>query len=82
MAHISSSVATWVIHTIPATAAEPTHLHYDVRFIFEANNQRALIISRESKDLAWVPVVDIPSYSRDRSILRMVDKMMLLSKNQ
>lgn len=38
---------------------EPTHLHFDVCYIFEAPDGAPLTISDESTDLAWVLVDDI-----------------------
>lgn len=63
------------VHAIPASAKEPAHFHYDVRFLFAADRHTPLVISRESKDLTWVPVVDIGKYSVDDSIMRMMHKM-------
>ncbi len=63
------------VHHIPAHSAEPAHYHYDIRFIFIANPTEPLIISNESKDLAWVDVANIKRLGVDRAILRMVDKM-------
>jgi 8-oxo-dGTP pyrophosphatase MutT (NUDIX family) len=63
------------VHAIPASSKEPAHFHYDVRFLFTANRHTPLIISGESKDLAWVPVADIAKYSVDDSIMRMAHKM-------
>jgi 8-oxo-dGTP pyrophosphatase MutT (NUDIX family) len=62
------------IHTIPARKDFPEHLHYDIRFIFEADRGEALLISDESHDLKWVPFHQLSTYTSNTSILRMVDK--------
>lgn len=72
---VSDNIYDVDVHEIPATAKEPAHFHYDVRFLFIADRHTPLIISSESKELAWVPVADIAQYSVDDSILRMVHKM-------
>lgn len=41
------------IHEIPKFQDVPGHFHYDVRFLLIANDSQPLIISEESKDLAW-----------------------------
>ena len=72
---VSEDIYDLDVHAIPASSKEPAHFHYDVRFLFIADRHTPLVISSESKDLAWVPVVDIEKYSVDDSILRMVHKM-------
>lgn len=62
-------------HIIPSNPATQQHFHYDVRFLIEAEIDEPLIISAESKDLAWVAfdsVADIVRYNP--SILRMLEK--------
>ncbi len=39
---------------------EPTHLHFDICYAFEAPENAPLIISDESTQLAWVPLSKIP----------------------
>ncbi|WP_234988819.1 NUDIX hydrolase [Tropicibacter naphthalenivorans] len=61
------------IHEIPARGAEPAHLHYDVRFLFQARS-RAFRVSSESLDLAWVPLSELAAYTDAPSVLRLRDK--------
>lgn len=63
------------VHPIPARRNEPDHFHYDIRFLFEADETEPLTISSESKDLAWVPLTEIDRYTTEESILRMVRKV-------
>lgn len=68
------------IHTIPARKTDPEHLHYDVRFLFEADEDEPLIVSSESKDLAWVELDQLESFiDSNDSILRMARKSLQLS---
>jgi 8-oxo-dGTP pyrophosphatase MutT (NUDIX family) len=62
------------IHAIPARGAEPAHLHYDVRFLLEADRAAPLVVSHESRALAWVPFDAIAALNADESISRMVAK--------
>ncbi len=61
------------IHEIPARGSEPAHLHYDCRFVMQAYDEE-YIISEESHDLAWIPLVDIEKTTMEASILRMANK--------
>ncbi|MEK7323092.1 MAG: NUDIX hydrolase [Pseudomonadota bacterium] len=63
------------VHSIPARGDEPRHLHYDVRWLLEADRAAPLVISSESKDLAWVALEDIGRLTTDRSIARMTEKL-------
>ncbi len=62
------------IHTIPARAQEPEHLHFDVRFAFRHTGAGNYAVSDESHDLEWIPLESITAYTQETSILRMVRK--------
>lgn len=62
------------IHTIPARKEVPEHLHYDVRFLLEADPGASLQINHESRKLAWIPLKKVSEYNSDRSVLRLADK--------
>ncbi len=64
------------VHEIPARKDEPTHFHYDIRFLFETDDSEPLVISSESKDLGWVPLNRIEEYTKEESVLRMVRKIL------
>jgi len=62
-------------HVIPEKGDIPEHFHYDIRFLIEAEMNEPLVISKESKDLAWIPfdsVIDL--VGQHQSILRMLEK--------
>lgn len=61
------------IHAIPATPKEPEHLHYDLRFLMQAE-AGDLHVSDESKALEWVPLLDMHRYSAAPSVLRLRNK--------
>lgn len=62
------------VHAIPANPKEPAHFHYDIRFLFAADRTVPLVISNESKDLAWVEIEKIAELTAEESVLRMVRK--------
>ena len=67
------------IHSIPARKGFPEHQHFDVRFVFEADEAEDFIVSEESHDLAWVSLMDLRSKtSANDSILRMAEKVPVL----
>lgn len=64
------------IHTIPARKDFPEHLHFDIRFLFEASRTEAFTITEESHALAWQPLITIaPLVNHSESILRMAKKV-------
>jgi 8-oxo-dGTP pyrophosphatase MutT (NUDIX family) len=61
-------------HLIPARKQEPPHYHYDLRFMIEADPAEPLVVSNESKDLAWVEVSRVTTLNPEESMARMVRK--------
>jgi 8-oxo-dGTP pyrophosphatase MutT (NUDIX family) len=62
------------VHEIPARADVPAHFHYDVRFLLVADKTAPLLVSSESKDLAWVALEQIEQFTQEESVLRMARK--------
>jgi 8-oxo-dGTP pyrophosphatase MutT (NUDIX family) len=62
------------VHAIPERKGEPEHVHYDVRFLLEADPSEPLVVSAESRDVAWVPLSGIAALNTDASMRRMVAK--------
>ena len=62
------------IHPIPARRGEPDHLHYDVRFLFNADPGEPLAASPESRAVAWVRLDAVVERNPDASMRRMVKK--------
>lgn len=71
---VSAAVFDLDVHLIPERKGEPAHFHYDVRFLLEADPAEALVVSAESKDVAWVPLSGIAALNTDASMRRMVAK--------
>lgn len=66
---LSSLIFDIDVHEIPARKGEASHLHYDVRFLFEADPDKPFPGNHESIDLAWVNLSDIESYTSSDSVL-------------
>lgn len=52
----------------------PNHTHYDVRFIFQANQQETLKNDKDSEDIRWIHLNEIPNYNNQEDILRLIRK--------
>ena len=59
------------IHAIPASAREPEHWHYDLRYVFQADRHAALQLSHESRQLRWVALDELESVTDAASVLRL-----------
>lgn len=64
------------IHTIPARKDFPEHLHYDIRFLLEADVNERIIVSEESHDVKWVALDELEKFTLERSVLRMKEKLL------
>lgn len=74
LAPVDGAVFDLDIHRIPARGREPEHLHYDVRFLLRDSGTGDFVVSEESHDLAWVPLVALESRTTEESMIRMRDK--------
>ena len=64
------------VHGIPARGREPAHLHFDVRFLVQAEHDR-FRVSDESHALAWVPAMGLDALTDEESVLRMARKWVM-----
>lgn len=74
---ITTSIFDVDAHLIPARKREPAHIHYDVRFFVQAVRSRRPVVSPESRDVRWVPLLDVHTLNTDESVLRLVAKTLL-----
>jgi 8-oxo-dGTP pyrophosphatase MutT (NUDIX family) len=65
------------IHEIPERGTEPAHQHFDVRFAFVAQTLD-FTRSEEVAEARWIPLDDVATVTRDRSVLRAVGKLQAL----
>ncbi len=66
------------LHDIPPHKEEPAHLHFDCRFLFKISRENQIICSDESNDLRWIALSDMSKYTQEPSIVRMVEKTLVL----
>jgi 8-oxo-dGTP pyrophosphatase MutT (NUDIX family) len=71
---VSAAIFDCDRHLIPARKTDPQHYHLDLRFMIEADPDEPLVISSESKDLAWVDVARVTELNPEESMARMVRK--------
>jgi len=67
------------IHKIPSSKNDKAHLHYDIRFLFEADPESSkIVVSDESYDVAWISIENVLNMNSESSIERMVKKTLML----
>lgn len=72
---LSDDIFDLDIHIIPAKKEVPEHLHYDVRFLFEAETESLHGNSSELRDLKWVHLAKLTASNRvQQSVRRMALK--------
>lgn len=73
---MSSEILDLDVHLIPATAKEPAHYHYDVRFLLKTVGDDTLIQNEESKELRWIErdLKNAKDITMDKSVIRMIRK--------
>jgi len=62
------------VHPIPAFGPDPAHAHFDVRFLFVAE-EPANLTSPEGRAIQWVELDSVPVLLSDASVLRAVAKV-------
>ena len=69
------------IHKIPNSKGSIGHMHYDIRFLLEADPASSnIVVSEESYDVAWIPFQKVLDLNSEPSIERMLKKTMQLKK--
>lgn len=66
------------VHYIPASKKEPSHYHYDIRFLMRVTTNDSYIKNDESHELRWISKnrADLPT--NERSVVRMFEKWCIL----
>ena len=75
---LSKEIFDMDINKFPTIGSEPRHLHYDIRFLLEADHEESVIVSDESYDVAWIVLDKIQQINSEDSIMRMVKKTKIL----
>ena len=72
---VSEKIFDLDIHEIPAISEGPIHLHYDIRFLLEADpKDNRIVVSDESHDVCWIPLDKVVKLNPENSMQRMVKK--------
>ena len=69
------------VHPIPEYWNTPEHLHYDVRFLFGADDGIAPQLSAESHAVRWLSLEEAAALNPSPSIARMIAKTRLLQND-
>jgi 8-oxo-dGTP pyrophosphatase MutT (NUDIX family) len=75
---LSKEIFDMDINEFPSIGSEPRHLHYDIRFLLEADHEESVTVSDESYDVAWIELDKIQQINSEDSIMRMVKKTKIL----
>jgi 8-oxo-dGTP pyrophosphatase MutT (NUDIX family) len=67
------------IHLVPSLQGEKEHFHYDVRFLFIADDSQELSPGKESQKLLWADLDRLENITSEESVLRMRKKCMNFS---
>ena len=78
LAPVSDEIFDLDVHGIPERKGEPSHFHYDVRYLFRQSEDEEYVVSAESHDLAWVPMERLEEYSEEWGMRRMREKAIRL----
>lgn len=66
------------IHSIPRTRREPEHLHFDVRFAFQATGPEPLRLApdlREVNGARWVALDEVARFAPEESVARSAQRL-------
>lgn len=75
---LSDRVVDIDIHVVPARPNEPEHRHYDVRFVLETPMQPLNPPAHENKDVRWVPIAELETFTTEESVLRLRDRALAM----
>jgi 8-oxo-dGTP pyrophosphatase MutT (NUDIX family) len=62
------------IHQFPAIGHMPEHIHYDIRFLFEADGEEEPHNSPESVAVKWIDRDRLKEYTDEPSVIRLAEK--------
>ena len=62
------------IHEIPARKGDPCHEHFDLRYLFQAQ-QREVVAGSDARGVRWVALDEVQALESDASVMRAVRKL-------
>jgi 8-oxo-dGTP pyrophosphatase MutT (NUDIX family) len=72
---LSNKIYDVDVHLFPKRGEVEAHHHYDIRFLFETDENEELKRQKsESKAMKWIPLDEVPAYAKEDTILRMTNK--------
>ena len=74
---LSPGILAIDIHDIPARKSEPEHKHFDVRYLYLAQNRKIRAAS-DALDARWVEFSEISKLKTDTSVLNTLNKIQSL----
>ncbi len=63
------------VHRIPATASQPSHFHYDLRYLCLIE-QQPLVSGSDAAEAEWFTIAEIKAMNLDDGMQRMLAKAM------
>lgn len=75
---LSNSIFDIDIHLIPENSKEKEHIHYDVRFLLQADSEEVKM-NRESKQLLWISKDPSGLPTDNPSVVRMFNKWLQIT---
>jgi 8-oxo-dGTP pyrophosphatase MutT (NUDIX family) len=64
------------VHLFPKKGEVDAHYHFDIRFLFEADENEELHRQKsESKGMKWIALDEVSEYAKEDTILRMTSKI-------
>ncbi len=76
---LSENIFDVDIHTIHESVHDPRHIHFDIRFLLEIDDQLPLPGNDESHQIGWVPLEKVARFNNALSLRRLVQKTRKLS---
>ena len=76
---VGGSILDLDVHAIPARKEDPSHHHYDVRYVLQVVESDDFVVTSESLALAWVPLDRLHQFTDEVSVTRLVDKFRALT---
>lgn len=71
---VSESIFDVDVHTVHASAHDPRHEHFDIRFLVEIDDRLPVPGNDESHEIGWIALAEVAHFNNARSIYRLVRK--------
>lgn len=71
---VSEAIFDVDVHTVHASAHDPRHEHFDIRFLVEIDDRLPVPGNDESHEIGWIALDEVMRFNNARSIYRLVQK--------